>query len=544
MAQPSAENARRESQPPGRGAEAEQERTPAQARHGSYRAGFTFGIMSFLAVAVFGVASTIATARIYGVHIIGQFAIVSAPVATLWLVSTAKEQAALIKEITSLQPRHPRVTQLFAAVFTFSCGLTVVMALIVAGVSALVFRGPLHHPGLVAPMLVSLAGYTLVTNTGWNIDSIFSAFVAGRQLFWVRLHETLSFLTIAMALGLLWHSVWGLVAATIGASLTALIHRVIAVRPFVRARLSGAAYREGMDALPGLLRFGLKITPGGIAQGVSQQVGIWAIALVAPVATVGAYSRAQNVPERLQQVNYRIVEVLYPTLVGRRARGDHSGFDRALLDTTRYALVGMLLIASVCGGAAHGILSVFGPGFARAAPAFALLIAFPALATITSAQTQALWSVDRPGLTSVTSIARVSATVALTLLLTPRLGIVGPAIALLAGYLLEMAWKTVVLLPFLSGPLHETWPARQRVAVAVAYAFGFVASRSIERLAPSLGGLLLSLVAGTLAYVAALFLAGGTNERDRRRVGELVGTVRARRAHARALQGDPAPIRG
>jgi O-antigen/teichoic acid export membrane protein len=564
MAQPSRDHDRREPPPAGRGERSADGRTrpngdgrqvdggdaPAQAavqpRHGSYRAGFTFGIMSFLAVGVFGVVSTIATARIYGVHVIGQFAIVSAPVATLWLVSTAKEQAALIKEITSLQPRHPRVSQLFAAVFTFSFGLTVVMALIVAVVSVLVFRGPLHHPKLVAPMLVSLAGYTVVTNTAWNIDSIFSAFVAGRQLFWVRLHETLSFLTIAMTLGLLWHSVWGLVAATIGASFTALIHRAIAVRPFVRARLDRGAYRDGMGALPGLLRFGLKITPGGIAQGVSQQVGIWVIALVAPVGVVGAYSRAQNIPERLQQVNLRIGEVLYPTLVGRRGCGDHMGFDRALLDTSRYALIGMLLIASVCGGAAHAILSLFGPGFARAAPAFALLIAYPALATISSAQTQALWSVDRPGMTSVASIARVIATVALTVVLTPRLGIVGPAIALLAGFLFEMAWKTVVLLPFLSGPLHEIWPTRQRAAVAIAYACAFVASRGLERLVPAQGGLLLALCAGSLTYVAALFLSGATNERDRERLGELIGAMRARRARARsqALQTDPAPIGG
>ncbi len=302
-----------------------------------------------------------------------------------------------------------------------------------------------------------------------------------------------------------------------------------------------------MKALPGLLRFGLKITPGGIAQGVSQQVGIWAIALVAPVAIVGAYSRAQTIPERLQQVNFRIVEVLYPTLVGRRARGDHAGFDRALLDTSRYALIGMLLIASVFGGAAHGILSLFGPGFARAAPAFALLIAFPAFATISSAQTQALWSVNRPGITSVTSIARVTVTIALTLVLTPRLGIVGPAIGLLAGFLLEIAWKTLVLQPFLSGPLHEIWPARQRLAVPLAYACGFAASRGLERLAPSLGGLLLALAAGSLVYAAALFLSGGTNERDRERVGELIGAARALRARARAakaLQTDPAPIRG
>jgi O-antigen/teichoic acid export membrane protein len=504
--------------------------------HASYRSGFAFGILSFLAVAAFGVVSTIATARIYGVRIIGEFALASAPVAALWVLSTAKEQAALIREITGLPARHPRITELFAAVFTFSSGLTIVMSVLVAFASSLVFRGPLHHPELVAPMLVSLAGYAIVTNTGWNIDSIFSAFVAGRQLFWVRLHETLSFLLIAIAVGVAWRSVWGLVIATIGGSLTALVHRALAARPFARARLDRGGYREGMRALPGLLRFGLKITPGGIAQGVSQQAGIWAIGSVAPVAVVGAYSRAQTIPDRLQQVNFRIVEVLYPTLVGRRAKGDGPGFDRALLDTTRYALIGMLLIASVCGGAAHAILALFGPGFPRATPAFALLIAYPALAAIASAQTQALLAVDRPGLTSVIAFARLTMTIVLTVLLTPRIGIAGPAIALLGGFLLDIGWKTLALLPFLSGSLRETWPVRQRLALLVAYACGFIAALSVGGSGSSGGGLLLSLVVGTAAYVTALYLSGAVNRRDRDRLVEaiaLASSWRARRIASR-----------
>ena len=496
--------------------------------HGTYRSGFAFGILSFLAVAGFGLVSTIVTARVYGVRIIGEFALSWAPVAALWVLSTAKEQAALIKEITRLPPRHPRVSELFAAVFTFSSGLTLAMSAIVAGVSVLIFRGPLHHPELVAPTLVNLAGYALVTNTGWNIDSIFSAFVAGRQLFWVRLHETLSFLAIATAVGLAWHSIWGLVIATIGGSLSALVHRVRAARPFVRARLSPGGYREGMRALPDLLRFGLKITPGGIAQGVSQQVGIWAIGSVAPLAVVGAYSRAQTIPDRLQQVNFRIVEVLYPTLVGRRANGDGAGFDRALLDTTRYALIGMLMIAAVCGGAAHAILELFGPGFDRAAPAFVLLLVYPALTTVTSAQTQALWSVDRPGLTSVTSLARMTTTILLTVLLTPRLGMVGPAVGLLGGLLLDMTWKTVALLPFLSQSLRTSWPVSERVALVASYACGFGAARAVANLVPSLGGLLLSVTAGTLAYVAALSLSGVVNHRDRGRLAEMLAVARPR----------------
>lgn len=500
------------------------------AAHGSYRAGFAFGILSFLAIAAFGLLSAIATARIYGVRVIGGFALASAPVSALWVLSTVKEQSALIREVTGLPPRHPRVTELFAAVFTFSTALTAAMALLAGAICTLLLRGPLHHPELVWPMLAGLGGYAVVTNTGWNIDSIFSAFVAGRQLFWVRLHETLSFLAIAIALGLVWHSVWGLVLATIGGSLTALVHRVLAVRPFVRARLSRGGYRNGMRALPALLRFGLKITPGGIAHGMSQQAGVWAIASVSPTSVVGAYSRAQTIPDRFQQVNFRIVEVLYPTLVSRRARADAQGFDRALLDTIRYALAGMLLIAAACGGAARPLLSLFGAGFAAGAPAFRLLIAYPALSVIASAQTQALIALDRPGATSLISIARLALTVALTVVLTPRLGISGPAVALIAGFLLDIACKSAMLSPFLSSSLRHTWPARERVTLLAAYALGFAAALGVAR---SHGWLPADVLAGASAYAAALLLGGAVNGRDRARLGELLVETRSRRARRR-----------
>ena len=474
--------------------------------------------------------STVATARIYGVRVIGQFALVSAPVVALWVLSTVKEQAGLIREVTQLPPRHPRVTQLFAAVLTFSTGLTFAMSALGAVGLWLVFRGPLHHSELVAPGLVSLAGYALVTNTAWNVDSVFSAFVAGRQLFWVRVHETLGFLLIAIVLGLRWHSVWGLVAGTIAGSLTALVHRIVLLRRFARLRLSRREYREGLRALPGLLRFGVKITPGALAQGIAQQAGVWALASVAPVTVVGAYSRAQTIPDRLQQVNVRIVEVLYPTLVARRAEGDGDGFDRALIDSIRYALVGMLVIAAVCGGAAHSLLDVFGPGFSRATPALALLLLFPALSSITATQTQALWAVERPGLSSLVALSRVAVTIATTVVLTPRIGIAGPAIALLAGFVVATAWNTVALRCFLSRPLAKTWPLRERLAVLLAYGAGFGTAAVVARALPSVTGLLLALAAGTVAYVMALIMAGAVNERDRQRLADVLEALRARRA--------------
>lgn len=500
----------------------------SSAKRGSYRAGFLFGTLSFSFTVGIGFLSTIITARLYGVDVIGQYALVWAPVAAMWVLSTIKEQQALIKEITGLAPRQPRVTQLFAAVFTFSVGLTVAVAILDAVVCLFVFPGPLNAPELLAPALVSIAGYTVVTNTGWNIDSIFSAFVAGRQLFWVRLNEAVSFIVIATVAGLAWQSVWGLVIATIGASLAALIHRLIAVRPFIRARLSRAEYRAGLDVLPALLRFGLKAAPGQMAQGISQQGGIWAIGMVAPVAVVGAYSRALVIPRSLQQASMRITEVLYPTLVGRHTEGDGHGFDRAMIDSIRYEVIGMLMLAAAIGGAAHSVLDIFGPGFSQAVPALILLALFPALASVTVTQTQALWAVNRPGLTSVVALIRLALTIVLLVLLTPRMNMVGPALALLAGFLVVIVLSGIALRRDLTRPLRVTWPLRERLVLVVSYAAGFGAAHAVETALPSTFALPLCLLAGALAYAAALLLCGGFNQRDRQRLVEVVEWGRSR----------------
>jgi O-antigen/teichoic acid export membrane protein len=502
------------------------ERQAVRPARASYRTGFAFGTLGFFAVTAVGVVSTIVTARIYGVRIIGQSALVLAPVAALGILSTVKEQQALIREITGLPARHARVTQLFSVVFTFSFGLTASVAVLDAAACWFVFRGPLHAPQLVTPAWVSLAGYTIVTNTAWNLDSIFAAFVAGRQLFWVRLHEALSFILIATVAGLLWRSVWGLVFATIGASLTALVHRSILVRQFVRPRLSAAEYRTGLQVLPSLLRFGIKATPGQIAQGVSQQCGVWALGTVAPVAVVGAYSRAQTIPQRLQQASTRITEVLYPTLVGRHTSGDGEGFDRAMIDSIRYEMVGMLLFAAAIGGAAHLVLRVFGPGFTRASVALALLALYPALAAITVTQTQAMWATNRPGRTSLIAVLRLIVTLALVVILTPTLGVTGPAIALLVGYVISVLFGGVMLRPVLRRPARATWPWRERLALGAAYVAGFAGARVVQASVASLAALPLSLGAGMLAYFLVFLGAGGLNSRDRARLSEMLAILR------------------
>jgi len=192
-------------------------------------------------------------------------------------------------------------------------------------------------------------------------------------------------------------------------------------------------------------------------------------------------------------------------------------------------VIGMLLLAAAIGGAAHSVLEIFGPGFSQAAPALVLLALFPALASVSVTQTQALWAVDRPGLTSIVAFVRLAFAIVLLVLLTPSMHMLGPALALVAGYLVVIAFSGIALRRHLARPLRATWPLRERLALVVAYAAGFAAAHGVEHAAPSMVALPLCLLAGAVAYTVVLLACGAVNERDRRRLAELATRFGLRR---------------
>jgi O-antigen/teichoic acid export membrane protein len=492
----------------------------------SYSSGAGFGVLSFAVFAILAVVSSIVTARLYGITVIGQYALVIAPVGAAWYLSSAREGAAFVRKLAVLEPRAPRCTGLFAAVCTFSIGLTLVVTALVLPVVYALFNGPIDHPSLFVPAAVSLAGYAFVTNTGANLDVVFSAFRAGRELFWIRLHQAAAFIALAIALSFAFDDVWGLVAATLGSSATSLAHRALAVRAFMTFRVPRKEIRQGFRELPELIRFGLKLVPGSLASGVCSEVGTWVLGITASVSALGAYNRAWMLTNRLQEVHWRITEMLFPTLVGRRAGGDVAGFDRVLVDTQRYCGAGLLLPAAAGGGAAASVMALFGPGFERAAPALAILLVVPAITALASTQRAALLAVDRPWTTSAIAGVKMLVTVIASVVLTLWTGITGTAVALLAGAVVEVAWMGALTSRYLDAPLRALWPRRERAALVLAYVAGFAAARAVVSFLPGLAGLLPALGAGAVAFVLAFLAAGGINERDRARAGALVARLR------------------
>ena len=497
-------------------------------RRRSFVHAFAFGSATFAATAVMSVISAIATARLYGVNVIGQYALAYAPVGTVWYLSTVQEQPALVRKLTVLAPRAPRVTALWLSVAAFSQALTTLVVLVAAAISVFMFRGPLHHPGLIAPTLTMLGGYLVLANPGWNIDTVFASFRAGPELFAVRCHQAVAFIVAAVAFRSVTPTIWGLVAALVLSYGSTLVHRAYVARRFLTPDVSRAELRAGFGELREIVGFGLKVTPGSVASGISSMAGTWILGAFGPVSAVGGWSRANNISQRLGDLNSRIVDMLLPTLVQRRADGDMIGFHRAMVDSMRYTATILLLPAAVAGGAARGILTLlFGPGFANASGALVWLALVPATWSILRFGSQALLAFNRPVATTALESGRMTITVALGVALTAGYGSSGMGAAVLLACVAQAIVVLALMARQLESPLRRLWPPRARLGVGVAFGVGFAAAHFTSLALPGTRGTLLAVLTGSAAYLICVVGLGGALPRDRQRLTEILAGRRS-----------------
>lgn len=495
------------------------------------RSSLGFGALSSLALLALGLFGSVLTARLYGIRVLGEFALISVPYLTAMSVSATQQQAALTRELAPMTRREPRATGLAVAVWSIDGLVNVTVSLLAAGLVVWAFNGPVNQPALIPLALAGLAMSATLMTPSWNIDVIFAAFQGGRELATIRVSQAAFLLCTTLALGLWQQTPGSLLAATAGAALYGLVARIWLLRRFLRFHVPRAELRAGFAVLPEMIRFGLRLMPRSFAVGVSGQSGTWVLGALGTVAALGAYNRAQQLALRLLDTTYRANEVLFPALVARRQAGDTIGYERALIDTARYAAAIFALPAAVGAGAAAGVMEVFGPGFEEGAEALAVLLWVPVLSIVATTMTQSLISHDAPGTASLVAIGRAIVTLALVFPLTKAAGAAGAAGAYAAGYVVELVVLDVIVRRKVGIPVFRRWGARPLLAQAVACAVGAAAARWLDVQLGGFGGTALALLVGTVVYVASFVLTGGTTPTDRERFRSL----RARRV-ARATQ--------
>ena len=499
---------------------------------GSYGAGLGHGAFSFLSSALIALLTSVIVARLYGVTVIGEYALAAAPAGAVWLLSTVREQPALMRRLTPLAPREPLVSGLFAAVLVFSTALTAAVSLLVGLLTWWLFSGPIDHPGLIGPAEAMLAASLLFVNTCWNLDTVLGAFRAGRPLLLSRMHQALMYLALSILLSFPLPTVWGLIVAWYASWATSMVQRLVSCRAFMRLRVRREELREGFSTLPELLRFGLRLTPGFLAEGVSDEAGTWILGALVALPTIGAYNRAWTIARRGLELNYRVTEMLFPTLVERRLGEDHAGFDRALVDSLRYTAIAMLLPAAVAAGAAIPIMSIYGPGFASGAGAFAFLVFVPGVVTLSAVQSQALIADGRGLRTSLYGIVRAAVTLLAAVLLVHAHGVSGVGAGMLIGACAQLAPISAGLPRLLGGALKELVRPREAASLLSAGIAGFAVARMLSLALSHPLALVVAPTVGLGATTAVFVLVGGVQPRDRERARLLIRAFGARLSFA------------
>jgi O-antigen/teichoic acid export membrane protein len=478
--------------------------------------GMGFAALSFVANASVALVSAVVTSRLYGVEVIGRYALAITPWLLLVSISTVSEQVAMVRALATMRPGSPQVTGVFFAVLSMSSGMTALMSVLVLAVSVAALSGPVDHVGVLGPAVLIVAGYVLFENPAWNLDSVLSAFSQGRRLFWCRLASIVAFLIGAVAFRAVTDDVWGLALANVVSFAIGLLCRVGMTRDLLGPFPKSAEYREGLRQLPGLLRFGVRMLPAQLFIGLTLQAPVWIVASSVSLARVGAYSRAATMAV-LNEASFRINEMLFPDLVRLRGKGDDRAFAGALSRSLRLSLAGLLLAAAVGGGAANGVMWFFGDGFEEGAGALGWLLLAHVAYVAASITASAYTAMGAPQLNSAFSLIRLVVGLSLVLALTPHFDVTGAAAALFVGYLAELAVRVLCLRRALG-------PSGRRVlepSVAFRLLLVFGCSFAITRVVSTLlgsgpAGFGVALLAGTATFALVAVLTDLVDAGERR----------------------------
>jgi O-antigen/teichoic acid export membrane protein len=490
--------------------------------------GLSFAAYSFVGAVVLGLASSIVTSRLYGIKVIGQYALVSAPYLITTQISQVNEGTAFVREAAALPARDLRLSALFRLLLAFSMGLTAVVAALVLGVGSLLLRGPVAQSALVAPAAAVMLGYLFLDNVSWNADAVFSAFRAGSVLFWARIAQVVSFIVGALALSFVTDSVWGLVGATLLSFTVPLAYRMFVLGRYIRWRLPAGTVRAHARELPALLRFGLVLVPGSLLGSVTSQAGTWVIGSVESVTMTGAYARALGLAVRFNDAGYRIAEILMPGMVERLKTDDREGACNLLDRALRVTGLALLTLAAAGGGAAAGLMRIFGPGFERGSVLLALLSLAYVLSVFGYLQSQGFVAIGRPGVIVRLSVTYSVIALASMFLLGHWIGAAGIAGAYVAGQLAIVVLGDCLLGRELRGASTFCGP-RVLIGLASVWAAGYASSWAIVQVSTSLLMTAVAVAGGLAASVVVALVLRLVPERDLQSVRRRLSGLRPRR---------------
>lgn len=457
---------------------------------------------------VFGLASAIVTARLFGTEQLGRFALVSAPTILVIQFSSVSEQLGLIQELTKHPRLSPEGSGVFRVVFKMSVLLTFVASAVVLTGSWFYFNSSSSRSDLFAPAALMVAAYIVVDNVSWNLDSVLSAHRAFELQFVARMATVVSLLVLTPLFAVMGRTVWQLAAATITANAIGLIIRAVKIREYVMLDASSVDVAYGRSKLRGIVKFGLAAMPASVSLVVASQSTVWILGVVGTANALGAFSRAMNLAGRMNEVPFRVAGVYYPSQVRNAHHHDLDAMVRALGDTLRLSFVPLMALAAAAGGASFGVLRVFGNDFASADTALVVLLLASLVFFMDVIVGTTLQAMDEPGVVSRGSVVGMVVTLAVVWPMSDRFGATGAATAIAVGQGVSLALKFVALFDRFEHHLHVRSVVAPVTSALAATMVGFTVSKVIDTQLSSFVGTALAGMSGIVMFFAVITVFG------------------------------------
>ncbi len=324
----------------------------------------------------------------------------------------------------------------------------------------------------------------------------------------------------------------GLIAAALGRGLphlalayvvasaaTLTLALVTVGRVFGRGELRRAI---GAPSLPGFARFSVPFGAADMLNAIMQRADVVLLTMFVGTRAAAVYAASEFITRVIANMRYAFDSIAAAMFSEAVHLNQRERLRANLVLITRWVASAAVPIAATVIVLRGELLSLYGPGFTEGATALAVLavgqlvnatLALPAWILLVSGRSRILLANN-----AVAVVVNVSA----CLILIPRFGVVGTAIAALGTVtLLQIAVLVQVAVTHRVHPFHLS-VAKPFVAGLVA----FLAERMVAGTTSSLAGrVCLVIVAGLIAYVTTMILLGLPVE-DRRLVNGAFTKVR------------------
>ena len=286
-------------------------------------------------------------------------------------------------------------------------------------------------------VLVAFVALPLVLNATFT-----TAIIAGRKAVrWYAaikvLNPVATMVLIVVILGGLGASVNAAIAVFLIAALIQMVGLAVGARQ-VTARPGGAGSASYRD----LFRWGLSRYPGSLSEFFGLRIDMYLIAfLIAdPSESVGYYTMAIALAEMVFYFPRAVDTLFFPHVAG----SPREQSDRQVAQVFRVTLLSTVMFAVALAPAVAILIAFLLPAFGPSWPAFLVLL--PGIVGLGASNVPAgyIAGIGRPGLTSSVSLISLATNVVANLLLIPRFGIMGAAMASLISYSLRSALLTII----------------------------------------------------------------------------------------------------